>query len=246
MKTGASSKVRPDGPKSGRAESNSTRHAPPPTSTKPGRNEFRAGETPGTRPAPPPIPKRPNGFAPGSFVGDEPAAANTSAYNTSGFKDRTAPPLPPKTAPYPPQFGKEPRVRTPYSGSGGEKTDPFDGANLSRSNSMRDGSQRVSSLGKPSNTQSLTSSRAALVEVIDPPARVQPEAHITRSHALMLITLALRQNEHAHMQISLHLLVEDHLPALITAQSTTVSHTATGHLTHRLTLLVKTTLTMTG
>lgn len=110
------------------------------------------------RGAPPPIPKR-TGYTPSSLH-DEPPAGNTSNYNTSRHRAPTAKqeayaePPPRKQAPADPfkafreQSGTplEPRLSTPYSGRGnGEKTNPFESANLGRSNTTR---QESGSFGK--------------------------------------------------------------------------------------------------
>ncbi|KAI9731639.1 MAG: hypothetical protein M1818_007769 [Claussenomyces sp. TS43310] len=117
-------------PQSGREESNNIRH-PPPRSTRPGFEDFRATETP-TR-------KR-TGFMPATPGGDEPPASNTSAYYTQRSGRPAPPSRPPRVAADPlrqfrpqnePQVG--PRLSTPYSTHGGEKTNPFESVYRSRS-----------------------------------------------------------------------------------------------------------------
>lgn len=123
---------------------------PPPGS------ERRSSRQQVPKPQPPPIPKR-NGYAPGNPGGDEPPAANTSAYHTQRTnraptaKQQPTNVTPPKSQPVDPlkQFREktgtplEPRLSTPYAGHGGEKTDPFESLNLSRSNSTRATSRKT-------------------------------------------------------------------------------------------------------
>ena len=149
-----------DYPKSGREESNSYKHAPPPR-TKPGYDEFRAGA------APPPSPSshrraqsssatNRKGFMPNTPGGDE-GPAPKGAY--SGYnKKSTAPPPPPRNpepmnaAPDPLREFREradptyePRLSTPYQTHGGEKLNPFDNANINRSKSTRERSDQFQS-----------------------------------------------------------------------------------------------------
>ncbi|OBT84259.1 hypothetical protein VE02_06972 [Pseudogymnoascus sp. 03VT05] len=136
--------------------------APPPYNPHgyqptPNTDERRSSRQQAPKPQPPPIPKR-NGYAPGAAGGDEPAAANTSAYYTQRAgraptaKQQPQPQkTPPRNAPVDPlrQFREktgtplEPRLSTPYASHGGEKTDPFESVNLSRSNSTRAPSGRA-------------------------------------------------------------------------------------------------------
>ncbi|PQE29038.1 hypothetical protein CJF30_00004099 [Rutstroemia sp. NJR-2017a BBW] len=153
-------------PQSGREESNSYRHAPPPR-PKPSYDEFRSAQSSGsssyyTRPPTTSAPRK-NGFMPSNPDADEPAAGKGS-YSTTR-SNRTVPDPPPRDVPSyddtPPvnhstrpsvntsdplrQFREteeasfEPRLSTPYANSGGEKFDPFDTVNLSRSKSTREG-----------------------------------------------------------------------------------------------------------
>jgi curved DNA-binding protein CbpA len=154
-------------PQSGREESNSYRHAPPPR-PKPSYDEFRSAQSSGsssfyTRPPSTSAPRK-NGFMPSNPDADEPAAGKGSYFTTRS--NRTVPdPPPPRDVPsyddIPPvnhstrpsvntsdplrQFREteeasfEPRLSTPYANSGGEKFDPFDTANLNRSKSTREG-----------------------------------------------------------------------------------------------------------
>lgn len=128
-------------PQSGREESNNMKHAPPPAPQKPGFDDFRNGMRPGA----PPTPPRRNGFMPGTPGGDEPPAPNTSAYSNYNTYRRPVPEVPPRAPPDPlrhfrEQAGipNEPRISTPYATHGGERTNPFESANLNRSKSTRD------------------------------------------------------------------------------------------------------------
>lgn len=105
---------------------------------------------PPPKPGPPPIPKR-SGYAPANSGGDEPPASNTSAYFTQRHRAPTAKQQSyPEASPRPQsnvdplkQFREkaktplEPRLSTPYSAQGGEKTNPFESVNVGRSNSTR-------------------------------------------------------------------------------------------------------------
>ncbi|KAJ6160484.1 hypothetical protein N7470_003880 [Penicillium chermesinum] len=105
-------------------------------------------------PPSPNSPRRRQGFAPGTPGGDEPPAANTSAY-TSTRSDRpssmyfeSAPPPTAKkpTAPEPGRYGDDfERASSRYAATGGEKTF-FSSAGLGRSSTMRtpSGSYRAS------------------------------------------------------------------------------------------------------
>ncbi|KFY48718.1 hypothetical protein V495_01089 [Pseudogymnoascus sp. VKM F-4514 (FW-929)] len=149
--------------------------APPPYNPHgyqptPGTDERRSSRQQAPKPQPPPIPKR-TGYAPGAAGGDEPAAANTSAYYTqragrAPTAKQQPPPqkTPPRAAPADPlrQFREktgtplEPRLSTPYASHGGEKTDPFESVNFGRSNSTRAPSGRADasrSSGSPRNRE---------------------------------------------------------------------------------------------
>lgn len=124
-------------PRSGREESNGYRYPPPPK-PRPGFDEFKAGTSP-TR--------KKNGFMPGTPGGDEPPAANTSSYYTQRpSRPEASPRAPPPGIPTVPvdplakfrerakyQPPLEPRLSTPYSTTGGERTNPFESINRSRS-----------------------------------------------------------------------------------------------------------------
>lgn len=151
-------------PQSGREESNSFRHPPPPRSSKPGYEEFRSGpasfgKPPQTSPQrPPPPTARKSGFAPHNLAGDEPPAQKTSAYftsrnsrpSTANSPDFPTPPQPSRNKPEPnvfkdARFAEDdpgsplgPRLSTPYATHGGEKLNPFDSVNLSRARSTRE------------------------------------------------------------------------------------------------------------
>ena len=141
-----------DTPKSGREESNSFKHPPPPR-TRPGYEEFRANYDPASahRRAQSQSSSNRRGFTPNTPGGDEPAAPK-GAYFTS--QNRPVPPPPPPRneeepfarAPHPDplkQFRQTPDVQfeerqsTPYATHGGEKFNPFETANMSRSKSNR-------------------------------------------------------------------------------------------------------------
>ncbi|KAM3077005.1 hypothetical protein ACMFMF_004920 [Clarireedia jacksonii] len=159
-------------PQSGREESNSYKHAPPPRS-KPGYDEFRSAQSSGgsssyTRPQSTSVPRK-NGFMPSNPDADEPAAGKGSYFTTRS--NRTVPDPPPRDVPSyndtPPvnhstrpsvntsdplrhfteteEAPFEPRLSTPYANSGGEKFDPFDTANLGRSKSTREGATSMES-----------------------------------------------------------------------------------------------------
>jgi curved DNA-binding protein CbpA len=148
-----------DYPKSGREESNSFRHAPPPR-PKPGYDEFRAGAAPGSsshRRAQSSSATNRKGFMPNTPGGDE-GPAPKGAY--SGYsKKPNVPPPPPRdpesmknAVPDPlrefreradPTF--EPRLSTPYATHGGEKLNPFETANFNRSKSTRERSDKFDS-----------------------------------------------------------------------------------------------------
>jgi len=145
-------------PQSGREESNSYKHPPPPKSSKPGYEEFRAGASSShSDRASPTRPSRKSGFMPGTPGPDEPPASSTSAYfsratgRPSSRRQAEVPEPPPRrrppidplrqfrendSAPY------EPRLSTPYATHGGERTNPFESINLNRSRSTRDPSDR--------------------------------------------------------------------------------------------------------
>ena len=148
-------------PQSGREESNSYKHPPPPKSSKPGYEEFRAGASSShSDKSSPTRPSRKGGFMPGTPGPDEPPASSTSAYfmrNASRPSSRrqaevpepsprTAPPVDPLR-----QFREqadtpfEPRLSTPYATHGGEKTNPFESINLNRSKSTRGPSDKTNS-----------------------------------------------------------------------------------------------------
>lgn len=101
------------------------------------------------------------GFMPSDPDGDEPPATNTSAYFTrrynstataknngampddfsSSRSSRASTPMADPLKQFREQQGEgpfEPRISTPYATHGGEKTNPFDAPNLSRSKSTRD------------------------------------------------------------------------------------------------------------
>jgi curved DNA-binding protein CbpA len=133
-------------PQSGREESNSYRHSAPPK-PRPGYEEF----VPGPSPSRTQSTFRKNGYMPSNSGGDEPAAASASAYYTRAVpRPPTArvPDPPPRAAPIPvdplKQFREktgtplEPRISTPYATHGGERTNPFESANLNRSKSTRE------------------------------------------------------------------------------------------------------------
>ncbi|KAH6673344.1 hypothetical protein B0J14DRAFT_666603 [Halenospora varia] len=149
-------------PKSGREESNSKTHAPPPKA-RPGYDEFQNGPS-STTPKRSQSTSAKKGFMPNTPGGDEPAAPR-GAY----FTQRAAPPDPPPRQPPPrsptlpprenvapdplkqfrdqgPQF--EPRLSTPYATRGGEKLNPNGSANVNRSKSTREpGSKQVPRTG---------------------------------------------------------------------------------------------------
>ena len=146
-------------PQSGREESNSYKHQPPPKSSKPGYDEFRAGASQSDRTSPT-RPSRKNGFMPGTPGPDEPPASSTSAYFTraagrpSNRRQFEAPEPPHRTAPpvdplrqFREKAGTpfEPRMSTPYATHGGEKTNPFESVNLNRSKSKREPSDKTNS-----------------------------------------------------------------------------------------------------
>jgi curved DNA-binding protein CbpA len=102
---------------------------------------------------PPPIPKR-NGFMPSNPAGDEPAASRTSSYNTQRPRAPTAKQPEPSYFPQPSVHTEthtdplrrfrgeattplEPRLRTPYAGSGGERFNPNESVPLNRASSGR-------------------------------------------------------------------------------------------------------------
>ena len=152
---------------SGREESNSFKHAPPPK-TRPGFEEYRANYSPNVSPhrrAQSTGAANRRGFTPATPGGDEPAAPK-GAYFTQ-HKPQQAPEPPPRGPPPAStnnvqpdpsrqnaqpdplrQFRQhvdptyEPRQSTPYQTHGGEKLNPFDSAHLNRSKSHRERSDR--------------------------------------------------------------------------------------------------------
>ncbi|KAL3427474.1 DnaJ domain-containing protein [Phlyctema vagabunda] len=147
-------------PQSGREESNNMKHSAPPRA-RPGYEEFRA--------APPPMPHRSQstkraGFMPSDPTGDEPQAATTSAYTRNR---RSQGPIPHDIPPPPPRppvvdplrsfrekvgAAHEPRMSTPYSTHGGEKTNPFESPNVNRSRSTREHSSSHNGPFSPSGS----------------------------------------------------------------------------------------------
>lgn len=132
-------------PQSGREESNNQKHAPPPKPSRPGYDEWNAGEMHG-RYSP-----RKSGFMPTNPNGDEPPApAASSAYFNA--RSSRAPTAKTSTGPEPPPRPKgferfrdpdEPvdgvgRQSTPYATHGGEKTNPFDSSNMHRAKTTRE------------------------------------------------------------------------------------------------------------
>lgn len=149
-------------PQSGREESNSYKHPPPPKSSKPGFEEFRAGASSSHSDRTSPTrPSRKSGFMPGTPGPDEPPASSTSSYFTratgrpsSSRKQADIPEPPPRTKPpidplrqFREKAGTpyEPRLSTPYATHGGEKTNPFERINLNRSKSTREPSEKTNS-----------------------------------------------------------------------------------------------------
>jgi hypothetical protein len=156
-------------PQSGREESNARTHAPPPR-PRPGYDEFRQDARPGGSPhmrSHSSNAGNRKGFMPNTPGGDEPAAP-MGAYFTQRNKPTAPPDLPSREQPpsrEPPpstqnvapdplrQFREkampsvEPRLSTPYATHGGEKLNPFESANLHRSRSTREPSQRFDSQG---------------------------------------------------------------------------------------------------
>jgi hypothetical protein len=164
---------------SGRDESNSHKHAPPPK-TKPGFDEYRANYSPNVSPhrrAQSTGAANRKGFTPATPGGDEPAAPK-GAYFTQ-HKPQHAPEPPPRARPVSTdnvqsdssrqnvqpdplrQFrqqvdptGYEARQSTPYQTHGGEKLNPFDNANLNRAKSHRERSEKPGSSAQVPRTGS--------------------------------------------------------------------------------------------
>jgi curved DNA-binding protein CbpA len=148
-------------PQSGREESNNYKHPPPPKSSRPGYEEFRAGASSSQSDRTSPTrPSRKGGFMPGTPGPDEPPASSTSAYFTraagksSSRRQAEVPEPPPRTVPpvdplkqFREKAGTplEPRLSTPYATHGGEKTNPFERINLNRSRSTREPSDKTNS-----------------------------------------------------------------------------------------------------
>lgn len=148
-------------PQSGREESNSYKHPPPPKSSRPGYEQFRAGASSSHSDRTSPTrPSRKGTFMPGTPGPDEPPASSTSAYFTrsagrpSSRRQAEVPEPPSRTAPSVDplrQFREkagtpfEPRLSTPYATHGGEKTNPFENTNLNRSKSTREPSDKTNS-----------------------------------------------------------------------------------------------------
>ena len=153
---------------SGRDESNSYKYAPPPKA-KPGFDEYRANYSPNISPhrrAQSSGASSRKGFTPATPGGDEPAAPK-GAYFTQ-HKSQYAPAPPPRAPPastssVQPETSRhsvqpdplrqfrqqddptafEARQSTPYQTHGGEKLNPFDNANLNRSKSHRERSDKT-------------------------------------------------------------------------------------------------------
>jgi curved DNA-binding protein CbpA len=153
---------------SGRDESNSYKHPPPPKA-KPGFDEYRANYSPNVSPhrrAQSSGAANRKGFTPSTPGGDEPAAPK-GAYFTQ-HKSQYAPEPPPRAPPTSTSYVQpeparqnvqpdplrqfrqqvdpqsfEARQSTPYQTHGGEKLNPFDNANLNRSKSHRDRSDKT-------------------------------------------------------------------------------------------------------
>ena len=164
---------------SGRDETKSYKHAPPPK-TKPGLDEHRANYSPNVSPhrrARSTGAANRRGFTPATPGGDEPAAPKGAYFTT--HKPQQAPEPPPRGPPpastnniqpdsprqnvRPDPFRQfrervdpyETRQSTPYATHGGEKLNPFDNANLNRSKSTHERSEipgsKVPRTGSDSN-----------------------------------------------------------------------------------------------
>lgn len=164
-------------PQSGRGDGGSSTR-PYPKAT-PGYDEFRQNYSPGASPhrrAQSTSAQNRKGFMPNTPVGDEPAAPR-NAYFTERKSAQAPNPPPRNTAPPPPpptpvvdplrQFREkanapyEPRLSTPYATHGGEKLNPFESSNMSRSKSTREprdrsdqSSQNIPRAGSDSNLNS--------------------------------------------------------------------------------------------
>ncbi|RDW79495.1 hypothetical protein BP6252_04133 [Coleophoma cylindrospora] len=162
-------KMKQDHGKSAYSAKASARPPPPPPPARDANNSSKPAAPPRTRPAyeePNPNMRRSqstkrSGFMPSDPSGDEPPAGSTSSYSTrnrrSQFGAHQNVPSPPPQSRGPPsdplrQFerehaglGNEPRLSTPYSTHGGEKTNPFESANLNRSKSTRERAERSTS-----------------------------------------------------------------------------------------------------
>ena len=166
-----------DTPQSGRNASNAQGHGPPPQA-RPGYGDFHRDTTTNTSPRRSSSMNGRKGFMPNTPGGDEPAASK-GAYFTTQRAAPGPPPVPPRNpSPMGPppstnhagndplrQFRDqpyEPRASTPYSTQGGEKFNPFESANISRSKSTREPkhSQNINEtnsdpfLASPQRTQS--------------------------------------------------------------------------------------------
>jgi hypothetical protein len=186
-----------------REESNNFKHAPPPKSSKPSYEEFRAGtaaQSPRTSPSrtwSSNSATKKNGFMPGTPGGDEPSAANTSAYfnyrsrRGSTTKQDPSDPSSKNTSPIDPlrQFREkasapfEPRVSTPYTTHGGEKTNPFETVNISRSKSSRDRPNKANSpnTGRRSRRGSYDRPRSSSPPRQRRQRHLSPESNIPRA-----------------------------------------------------------------
>jgi hypothetical protein len=117
---------------------------------------------------------RRKGFVPGSSAGDEPSNNNfTTKLHTSLFDDASSTASSQRTRqessnldPLSRQFRGtflDPRLSTPYQTHGGEKTNPFDGVNLSRAKSVRGDFRKFDSSHADLPTSPLSRQRSASV-----------------------------------------------------------------------------------